>query len=82
EKCTRVKGIEQKFDGPVFNEFVLEFNKPYKDVALSLKKAGILGGLGLAPDYPEIGNCALFCVTDKHSKEEIERLADALDTAM
>lgn len=78
ERLTQVKGITQKFQGTSFNEFVLEFSKPWNEVNKVLKKKKIIGGLGLEEFYPELKNCVLCCVTEMHKKEEIDRLADAL----
>lgn len=82
EECVKINGIEQKFSGAFFNEFVLEFGKPVEDVNLYLKEQGITGGLDLEKFYPELKNCALFCVTEIHSKENIDRLVSKLKEAL
>jgi glycine dehydrogenase subunit 1 len=82
EECVKISGIEQKFSGTFFNEFVLEFGKPVEDVNLYLKEQGITGGLDLEKFYPELKNCALFCVTEIHSKENIDRLVSKLKEAL
>lgn len=82
EECVKINGIEQKFSGAFFNEFVLEFGKPVEDVNLYLKEQGITGGLDLEKFYPELKNCALFCVTEIHSKENIDRLVSTLKEAL
>ena len=81
EKCLQIKGIKRRLEGSVFNEFVLEFTKPWPEISSSLKKEGILGGRELSPDYPDLENCVLFCVTETHSKANIDRLIDALHKA-
>lgn len=82
EECAKIRGIERKFSGPCFNEFVLKLDKPVKDVNLYLKNNGIIGGLDMEKFYPELKNCALFCVTDVHTKDDIDRLADTLKEAL
>jgi glycine dehydrogenase subunit 1 len=82
EECVKIRGIEKKFSGPCFNEFVLELEKPVKDVNLYLKKHGIIGGLDMEMFFPELDNCALFCVTEVHSKADIDRLTNTLKEAM
>jgi glycine dehydrogenase subunit 1 len=79
---TAIDGIKAHFTGPVFNEFVLEFDRPWLEVESRLRKDKILGGLALAPDYPELSNCALVCVTETHTREDIDRLASALKEAL
>jgi len=75
DALTRVPGVRRKFAGPHFNEFVIELPKPWASVGKALKDMGILAGLGLGESFPELSNCGLVCVTDKHVKEDIDRLA-------
>jgi glycine dehydrogenase subunit 1 len=82
EECLKIDGIEKKFDGPSFNEFVLKLGKPVKDVNLYLERHGIIGGLDLEGFYPALKNCALFCVTEIQSKDDIDRLVDTLKEAL
>jgi glycine dehydrogenase subunit 1 len=39
---------------------------------------GIQGGKDLSREFPELGQTALYCVTEVHSQEEIQKLAAAL----
>jgi len=73
-----VPGVKRKFAAGVFNEFVLEFPKSWSDVDAALKKKGILGGIGLGRDYPELANCSLICVTEMKTKQDIDKLALAV----
>ena len=81
-KLNQVKGIKRKFNGNSFNEFVLEFSKSWTEISKILRKKGIIGGLSLENDYPELQNCVLFCVTEMHKKEEIDRLVSNLKDAL
>jgi glycine dehydrogenase subunit 1 len=81
-RLAAVKGVKMKFSGPVFNEFVLELSKPWAAVDAGLRAKGILGGFGLEAAYPGIGNAALVCVTEMRTKEEIDRLAAALQEVL
>ncbi|MEA2004653.1 MAG: aminomethyl-transferring glycine dehydrogenase subunit GcvPA [Acidobacteriota bacterium] len=82
DKLSMVKGIKRKFTGGIFNEFVLEFERPWPELEAYLKEKGIIGGLGLDEYYPELKNCALFCVTEMHKKEDIDRLFEYLKEAL
>ncbi len=75
---TRIPGVRRKFAGPHFNEFVIELPRSWASVGKALKDVGILAGLGLEESYPELSNCVLVCVTDRHMKEDIDRLAKSL----
>jgi len=75
ESLAAIRGVRRKFGGPVFNEFVLEFESGYSKIQNRLLANGIIGGLALGPYYPALKDCALFCVTETHSKDDIDRLA-------
>jgi glycine dehydrogenase subunit 1 len=75
DRLARIKGVKKKFAGKFFNEFVLEFPKDVQGVNEFLKRKEVIGGLSLGAFYPELKNCALFCVTEVHKKEDIDRLA-------
>jgi len=82
EKLNQVEGIEQRFRGNSFNEFVLEFSGGWSKVDSFLREKGIIGGLSLGEYYPELRNCALVCVTEMHKKEEIDRLVELIEEAI
>jgi glycine dehydrogenase subunit 1 len=78
----RIAGVKRRLSGPVFNEFVLELPKDVAAVNARLKAQGVIGGLELRPFYPELGNSALFCVTEAHTREDIDRLAGLMEEAL
>ena len=49
------------------------------DRVLNTPPWGIFGGKDLSDDFPQYGNSALYCVTEIHTKEDIDFLANALD---
>ncbi len=81
DHLTRLKGVRRKFDGAFFNEFVLEFEKPWQDIDKFLKDKGIIGGFPLEKVFPELANCALLCVTELHKREDIDKLVMLLREA-
>jgi glycine dehydrogenase subunit 1 len=68
-------GCKPVFDKPFFKEFVVATDSPAETVNKGLLEKGILGGYDLEKDYPEYKNSMLLCVTEKRTKEEIDRLA-------
>ena len=69
---------------PHFEEFTVNFDGTGKDVATlnrRLLRQGIFGGTDVSREFPELGETALYCVTEMHSKDEIDRLAVALGEA-
>jgi glycine dehydrogenase subunit 1 len=43
-----------------------------------LRERGIFGGHDISEDFPELGQSALYSVTEVHTLADIRRLADAL----
>lgn len=67
------------FSGTHFNEFVVRSEADYSKVHEHLHWKGIQGGLSLASNFEELQNCALFCTTEMHSKEDRDALIKALE---
>ncbi len=78
---TGLKGVNTRFSGPAFNEFVLKFDHAWEDIERHLHENGLLGGIDLSRFYPEMENCVLVCVTETHSRDEIEHLAESIAAA-
>ena len=71
-----IPGVEQPFNGPIFHEFVLKLKTPLAPVLRALKAQGILGGLRLAPHFPELGSALLVCATETKTAADLRRYAD------
>ncbi len=78
----RVKGVRAPvFQSPHFKEFVVNFDGTGKTVAeinRALLARGIFGGKDLTQEFPELGHSALYCVTEVHTEDDIDRLVSAL----
>jgi len=64
-----------------FKEFAVDFGRTGRSVAeinAHLRERGIYGGKDLSAEFPELGQSALFSVTEIHSREDIDRLAETL----
>jgi glycine dehydrogenase subunit 1 len=66
-----IAGVSRSFEGAVFHESVLRFDCPAADVLRALRAQGILGGLSLKSDYPELGESVLVCVTEAKSEADL-----------
>ena len=76
-----VDGVRVAFPGGFFKEFVVSFDASGKSVGeinSALRERGIFGGKDLSDEFPELGQSALYCVTEIHTKGDIDRLADAV----
>lgn len=67
------------FDKPFFKEFAVSSDIDANKVNKELLNKGILGGYELRKEYNELNNGLLFCVTEKRTKEEIDKLVGALE---
>jgi len=73
-----VEGVALPFEGPTFNEFVIETREPAGDVLAKLADEGILGGVDLGKWMPHMERRILVCATEMNAKEEIDGYAAAL----
>ena len=75
QKLSEVPGIRANvFRNSNFQEFVVDFN-----FNQALLKEQIFGGKDLSRDFKELGQSALYCVSELTTADEIEHLAEALD---
>lgn len=73
-----LKNADVPYSG-FFKEFPVKVSKPVKEINSQLMSHKIYGGKDLSIDYPELGDSALYCVTEMHSLEMIEKLRYALE---
>lgn len=81
KKLSEIDGVNLKFNSPFFKEFILDFNstnKTVKEINDALLIKNIFAGKDLSSDYNELGQCALYCVTEIHTKEMIDTLVEEL----
>ena len=81
EKAAAVPGFRLRFDGPFFNEFVLECPGPAERVRNRLLREGILAGVPLGRLFKPLKNCLLVCATEQRTEEELDRFVAALGRA-
>jgi glycine dehydrogenase subunit 1 len=83
---SKLKGVRTPiFKSSHFKEFTVNFD----DAGLSVKEVNekllqhhVHGGKDVSKEFPELGETALYCVTEMHSKQEIDRLAESLRMAL
>jgi len=82
EELSKLRGVKAPgFDAFHYMEFTVNFNQTGKKVSQineALLSAGIQGGLDLSKRFPELGQSALYCVTEVHSHRDIDMLRDEL----
>ena len=81
KRLSEIDRVKTRFSSSHFKEFVIDFNNTGKDVKTInefLLKHSIFGGKDLSEEFPSLKNCALFCVTEVITKEDIDRLVNVL----
>ncbi len=79
-----VEGVSVPFRA-FFKEFPVNFDAAgvkVSEVNSRLLEEGIFGGQDVSEEFPELGQCGLYCVTEKHTKADLQRLADTLREAL
>jgi len=67
------------FKAPHFKEFTIRFKRGQaEDVLRKLLEHKICGGKSLTLEFPELGESVLVCVTELHSKRQIDNYVDGL----
>lgn len=70
-------GFEIVNKRPFFNEFLVKFNKPVKEVNKVIYDKGFIGGFDASMAYGE-ENIALICATEKRTKNEMDTFVQVL----
>ncbi len=74
----QVPGVTVLQSAPTFNEFTIFLNKQADVITAELLKKGIAAGVPLGAYYEGSDNALVVTVTEKRSRKEIDRLAEAL----
>jgi glycine dehydrogenase subunit 1 len=82
DRLKAIDGITQIHDRPVVREFAIALDAPVQRVIARCQEQGINPGYALARDYPEHENGLLVAITERRTKTDIDRLADALAAAI
>jgi glycine dehydrogenase subunit 1 len=84
-RLATIEGVAIRHPTGFFKEFVVDFSHSGKTVAAinrKLRRQRIFGGKNLSRELPELGESALYCVTEIHSDADIERLVSAVERAV
>lgn len=81
KKLSEIDGVKLKFDNAFFKEMVVDFSDTGKSVEAinkGLLERGIFGGHDLGKEKPWLKTCALYAITEVHTKEMIDQLAEGI----
>ena len=65
-----------------FHEVVIKLTKPVAPVLAAMAQNGVLGGLDLSIDYPELGNALVVCTTETKNDADLNRFVQVLTQAL
>jgi glycine dehydrogenase subunit 1 len=82
ERLAAIEGVEPLHDAPVVREFAVKLDAEVGEVLDRLAEDGIAGGYPLGREYAEYHDGLLIALTERRSREEIDRLADGLERAI
>lgn len=81
-RLSEIDGVEILLSDGFFKEFVVNFDDATQtagEVNARLREYGIFGGKPIGDEFPELGDSALYCVTEIHGRSEIDRLTEAIN---
>ncbi len=79
DALSHVRGVKLRFDGPFFREFVVELPFDAARTKCELSKIAIWPGINCGCYYDDMKNCLLVTVSERHTREDIDTLASALE---
>jgi glycine cleavage system P protein (glycine dehydrogenase) subunit 1 len=79
DQITQSGKYKAVFDKPFFKEFVVSSDIDVDKIHQSLRNEDILGGYKLRNDFEEYKDSILYAVTEKRTKEEIDKLKNVLE---
>jgi glycine dehydrogenase subunit 1 len=82
DKLSALDGVSLLHERPVVREFAVRLGAPVERVIARCREQGINPGFPLGREYPEYSDALLVAITERRTKAEIDRLADALGAAV
>jgi glycine dehydrogenase subunit 1 len=85
QRMAALPGVKVLLTPGFFKEFAVNFDGAGKSVAevnAKLLDHAIFGGKDLSAEFPELGQSALFCVTEYHDQADIVELVAALEEVL
>jgi glycine dehydrogenase subunit 1 len=82
ERLAAIDGVELQHEQPVFREFAVTLDAPVDRVIVRCRERGINPGYPLAHDYSDHPRGLLVAITERRSRQDIDRLAEALGAAV
>jgi glycine dehydrogenase subunit 1 len=81
-RLAAIDGVELLHDAPVVREFAIGLGAPVADVLDRCAERGVGAGYPLGRDYPEHPDGVLVAITERTSREDMDRLTEVLEAAI
>jgi len=81
-KIAEIPNLTVPWGTGFFKEFVVNFDSTelkVSEINARLLKLGIFGGKDLSKDFPDLGQSALYSVTEVHTQQDLDTLVKALE---
>jgi glycine dehydrogenase subunit 1 len=82
ERLSSIDGVARLHSRPIVREFALRVDAPVERVIARCRERGVNPGYPLGRDYPEHSDCLLVAITERRTRADIDRLAEALGAAV
>jgi glycine dehydrogenase subunit 1 len=82
ERLAEIEGVEPLHQAPVAREFAVRVEAPVREALDRCAADGIAAGYWLGREYPEYEDGLLVAITERRSRQDIDRLADSLGNAI
>ena len=82
ERLTKLPGVRLRFKQPFFKEFTLKLPGDVVKILGEMRKHGFHAGLSLGKWHPALADSLTIAVTEKRTKDEMDRLVEIMNTAI
>jgi glycine dehydrogenase subunit 1 len=82
ERLQAIDGVSLLHNQTVVREFAVRLEAPVERVIARCREQGVNPGYPLGRDYPELDDALLIAITERRTRADIDRLADALASAV
>ena len=82
DQISAIVGFDVKYDGSFFNEFVITTPCDAVELIEALESERVLAGIPIERFYPDRKRELLVAVTEKRSRDDMDRFATALSRAV
>ena len=77
-EISQLSGVTLLWDQPFFHEFVIRLEMPVERVIARMLERRIQAGVTLTPDFPDLGNAMLVCVTETKTADDLHYYVKSL----